>query len=386
MMTSVAPRIAWTGTKPKRVALNYSAVRYVVIHYPGSPVAKISSDIPALLRGWYTDHTKSRGWTDIGYNYAVDQTGKIWTLRGDYRDGATLGYGGKSVSILVVLGNNETPSDKMLSSVRTFAEMLRGKSAKGCKIVGHRDLVKTSCPGDKIHAWIKKGLPVKETPKPKPTAVKFWVGSFNMQEQAHGGLSDTSVKRGKFLRDEVKASIYALQECPEKMRDAIKGQYSKWLSYASASVCLLWNREKWQYNNKAIADVKWTKYHAALRVGFTHVETRRAVDFVTLHVPPAVHWAGKSDTFIHNEKRECVREAMTRLIRPGYPTVIAGDFNLETVDDILAGFGATLVSAVPHKGSLIDRVYMIRGKATQAIAVPNPTSDHNGAKIHGVIS
>ena len=130
----IAPRSEWTDTKPKRTALSWDAVKYVVIHWPGTPGKKIGTNIGALLRGWYTYHVKDRGWTDIAYNYAVDQTGKIWTLRGDYRDGATSGWGGRSVSILAVLANSETPSEAMLKSLKTLALQLQAQASTGCKI------------------------------------------------------------------------------------------------------------------------------------------------------------------------------------------------------------------------------------------------------------
>ena len=378
----IAPRSEWTGTKPKRTTLSWDAVKYVVIHWPGTPGKKISTNIRELLRGWYTYHAKDRGWTDIAYNYAVDQTGKIWTLRGDYRDGATSGWGGRSVSILAVLANSETPSEDMLKSLKALAETLRGRAAKGAKIVGHKSLVSTSCPGAKISTWISKGMPVKKT---VINSGKFQHGTFNMQEAAHGGLPNRSAQRSNFLYSVVKASVYCLQECPEVMRDTLKKRYSKWLTYATASVCVMWNRDKWQYDNKGIGDVKWSPYHGAIRVPLTNIATGLQVDIISIHVPPAAHWSGKSRDYIRAEKRELIREACARLIRPGYATVFAGDFNLENVDDILASFGLTLCGAVDKSGYLIDRVYVSEKATGVPTVIPNPTSDHNGLKTHVTI-
>ena len=35
-----------------------------------------------LDRGWQTFHMKTRGWSDIAYNIAVDLAGEVWELRG----------------------------------------------------------------------------------------------------------------------------------------------------------------------------------------------------------------------------------------------------------------------------------------------------------------
>lgn len=76
MTTTLRPRSDWTAKNPRtRTALKWPSVRWVVIHWPGSK-DKLGTDIPALLRGWHDYHTRIKGWTDIAYNYAVDQQGR----------------------------------------------------------------------------------------------------------------------------------------------------------------------------------------------------------------------------------------------------------------------------------------------------------------------
>jgi len=122
------------------------------------------------LRGWQDWHMDGRGWTDIAYNEAVDQNGDVWILRGDYKDGATKNYGGRTYSILAILGTDDTPTDAQLATLRQRAELHRGRAAAGCDVLGHRDLIHgTECPGELVYRWIHGGMPV--TPSPPPADV-----------------------------------------------------------------------------------------------------------------------------------------------------------------------------------------------------------------------
>ena len=100
--------------------LDYSQVRDLIVHYPGtaSPIARDDESIRRALRGWQDYHIDKKGWSDLAYNVAVDQLGRVWEGRGyDRRDGATSGRGGTSMSILAMVGNDEAPTDLMLSGI-----------------------------------------------------------------------------------------------------------------------------------------------------------------------------------------------------------------------------------------------------------------------------
>ena len=93
----------------------------------------------------------------------------MWELRGrDVRDGATSGHGGTSQSILAILGAAETPTPAMLASIARVARDMQ-RSAPTARIVGHRTLVSTTCPGPALTAWLASGLPTDPTlPAPAP--------------------------------------------------------------------------------------------------------------------------------------------------------------------------------------------------------------------------
>ena len=101
-------------------SLDYSKVRDLIVHYPGtaSPIARDDESIRRALRGWQDYHIDKKGWSDLAYNVAVDQLGRVWEGRGyDRRDGATSGRGGTSMSILAMVADDEAPTDLMLSGI-----------------------------------------------------------------------------------------------------------------------------------------------------------------------------------------------------------------------------------------------------------------------------
>jgi hypothetical protein len=56
-------------------------VRAVVLHHTASSNDYGPADVPALLRGFYAYHVRSRGWSDVGYNVLVDRFGTAWEGR-----------------------------------------------------------------------------------------------------------------------------------------------------------------------------------------------------------------------------------------------------------------------------------------------------------------
>ena len=127
-MVTILPRSAWTKTPNNRpTPLTAASTTSISLHYPA--VGKVTlagesqSKTAQRLEGWRKLHVgPSRGWRDIGYNYAVDQAGRIWFLTG-LRQGAHAGTNAgnqTSVGVLLVLGDNEAPTDAMIAGVRSL--------------------------------------------------------------------------------------------------------------------------------------------------------------------------------------------------------------------------------------------------------------------------
>ncbi len=149
----------------------YYEVHAGFVHHTVTQNSYSRSDVPGILRSIYAYHTRSRGWSDIGYNFLVDRFGQIWEGRagGVNRPvvGAhTLGYNEYSFA-MSAMGNFETkqPTSAMVGaygSLFAWKLSLHGVSAAstsqkvGSKtfqaINGHRDAGSTACPGKNLYA------------------------------------------------------------------------------------------------------------------------------------------------------------------------------------------------------------------------------------------
>ena len=61
---------------------NYSStIKAGFVHHTASANGYSAAEVPKILRGIYAYHTKSNGWSDIGYNFLVDRFGRLWEGR-----------------------------------------------------------------------------------------------------------------------------------------------------------------------------------------------------------------------------------------------------------------------------------------------------------------
>jgi hypothetical protein len=158
-----------------------TTIKQVHVHHTASSNDYTLEDVPAILRGMYRYHTKTLGWSDLGYNFLVDKFGRTWIGRaGGYdrpvRGAHTLGFNHSSVGVAMI-GNFETkrPSDASVSAVvrlaawkldlygrkpatRTWVRSQGsdlypdGRWARLWTVDGHRDTNQTACPGHYLYA------------------------------------------------------------------------------------------------------------------------------------------------------------------------------------------------------------------------------------------
>ncbi len=154
-------------------ALRYGSISAGFVHHTVNANDYTEDQVPALLRSIYAYHVKSRGWSDIGYNFLVDRFGRIWEGRYGGIDkpvvGAhTLNYNDYSFAMSAI-GNFDTvqPPDVML---RAYGQLFAWKlSLHGVNpastsqkvgrstfqaINGHRDAGSTACPGKYLYAQL----------------------------------------------------------------------------------------------------------------------------------------------------------------------------------------------------------------------------------------
>ncbi len=181
---AIISRAQWGADESLRGSITYtSTVKVGVVHHTASTNSYGSGDAAAQVRAIYAYHTRTLGWSDVGYNFLVDKFGRVYEGRagGVHRPvmGAHSGGFNKDTFGVSALGtySSTTPPAAMVSSIsRVIAWKLalhdvdpsgtsRLTSAGGGtarwpagtevtlpNVIGHRQTGSTSCPGDALYS------------------------------------------------------------------------------------------------------------------------------------------------------------------------------------------------------------------------------------------
>ena len=176
-MVTIRPRSDWTSTPPGgHLRRSANDVTHFIIHWPGMGrtvgATLTEAQIIALLNSWRNQHIRN-GWGDNGYNFAIDQTGTIWEIRGAERTGAQArNFNTPSIGVVLIIGEGEKPSAAMVSSVHALRTHLRGTYVRMVHMMGHREAPgqATACPGPLAMAVINGTTPAAPVPAPAATA------------------------------------------------------------------------------------------------------------------------------------------------------------------------------------------------------------------------
>jgi hypothetical protein len=153
-------------------------IRKIVIHSTATDAEKDvngdsefdEEDVEAMLRAIYYFHAVWRGWGDIGYHYLIDSFGNVYEGKsgGDYVIGAHAYCGNTGTIGVSFIGDypNNLPSNAALNSAEKLLgelanlyeleldEFSRWHDKNSRNLIGHRDVVATECPGDRLYAYL----------------------------------------------------------------------------------------------------------------------------------------------------------------------------------------------------------------------------------------
>jgi hypothetical protein len=168
-------RDCWNARNPGSCISYMSNLNRAVIHHTAAASDYNTSglsDSKANVRGVQNYHMDVNGWCDIGYHFLVDKHGNWFTGRKDsynsFPQGAHDGCNSSSFGF-TALGYFHTPynhtvTDALYNKLRNVIawRMPTGWDATGggstyCsgvtdKVIGHRKVSATACPGDKLEA------------------------------------------------------------------------------------------------------------------------------------------------------------------------------------------------------------------------------------------
>ena len=127
--------------------INPADVRFVVIHHTANAN-------PAWgVRECHKSHRDDRGWSGIGYNYFIEQDGRVFEGRSDldldYIGAHVEGYNSRSIG-LCLAGNYDVqtpPPANLIITAKVAAMVLKRYGLTPSAIRYHSDLADKSCPG-----------------------------------------------------------------------------------------------------------------------------------------------------------------------------------------------------------------------------------------------
>jgi hypothetical protein len=152
-------------------SMNLSTVDLLPAHYTADDV--IPDDIPQYLRNMQSYYVSDRGYS-VGYNFAIDQTGEAWELRGfDFKCAANKDMNEITIAVLCMVDGADAMNPAMCATFTALGAEAQDIVGRDLLVVGHRDIGSTSCPGDGIYSQVQAGLldPDGSTPPPEPQPI-----------------------------------------------------------------------------------------------------------------------------------------------------------------------------------------------------------------------
>ncbi|HJW76695.1 MAG TPA: FlgD immunoglobulin-like domain containing protein [Thermoleophilia bacterium] len=194
----IVTRARWGADESLRSGTpSYATLRMAFVHHTAGSNSYSRAEAPAVVRGIYYFHARTRGWSDIGYNFLIDRFGTIYEGRygGVTRGviGAQAGGFNTHSTGISVMGNftqAPPPGAVIYSLEKLLAWRLDvahvdplGRARMTCAvsdrytagqvvtfrtIAGHRDANYTTCPGDPFYALLPEiRAAVAQTGQPK---------------------------------------------------------------------------------------------------------------------------------------------------------------------------------------------------------------------------
>lgn len=143
-------------------------VRHLVVHHSAGP--NVAEDWPAVVRSIWSSHVNGNGWADIGYNWLIDPTGKLYEGRGDDILGAHFCGANSGTMGVCLLGNfmEGSPSPQAMATLKWLLTWKActsdidplgqgyhiGSGKIFPNILGHREGCNTLCPGDNLYTLL----------------------------------------------------------------------------------------------------------------------------------------------------------------------------------------------------------------------------------------
>jgi hypothetical protein len=199
---------------------HYAKVKMAFVHHTDSGNDYSAAEAPAVMRAIYAYHTRSLGWSDIGYNFLVDRFGTIYEGRyGGIRRGVVgaqvLGFNRGSVGISLIgdFAGDAPPAEALAALEKLLTWKLKlhhlkptgtakircdygqryrtGQKVTFPVVAGHRQANNTECPGNVLYPLLTT-VRLEAAGKPQPPIVTLVKASPAYFSPNGDGAGDTA--------------------------------------------------------------------------------------------------------------------------------------------------------------------------------------------------
>ncbi|XP_019877658.1 peptidoglycan-recognition protein 2 [Aethina tumida] len=158
---TIVSRSEWGARRAKgTTSLKINPAPYAIIHHADTPPCTSESQCKSRVKNVQDYHQNTRKWDDIGYNFLIGGDGKVYEGRGWGLSGAHApNYNSKSIGICFIgKFDSVSPSEAQLQAARDLLScgVDSGKLSPSYKLLGHKQVRQTSCPGNSLYAIIKQ--------------------------------------------------------------------------------------------------------------------------------------------------------------------------------------------------------------------------------------
>lgn len=152
-------QLGWPATSGGNPASPRSGL---VIHYDSANQGladKAHSACEAYWKNTRSFHMgPSRGWADIGYSFFCCPHSYVLEGRGlDRAQAAQPGGNTSHYSVTLATGPGDAIPAAQINAVRALRAWLMGDQGVAGTVLGHRDFISTSCPGDRAYRMVQDG-------------------------------------------------------------------------------------------------------------------------------------------------------------------------------------------------------------------------------------
>ncbi|TDC77639.1 N-acetylmuramoyl-L-alanine amidase [Actinomadura sp. 7K507] len=149
----IISRAEWGARAPRsRSSVGWSQRTEFIVHYSEGPTDQ-------SVRSIQDFHMDGNGWSDVGYNFLVDISGRVYEGRGWLVVGAHAPDHNTSGIGVCMIGRNGDSTAAAKRSIRWLYDEAARRTGRNLTRLGHRDVYATSCPGDELYAWVRAGMP-----------------------------------------------------------------------------------------------------------------------------------------------------------------------------------------------------------------------------------